>query len=189
MFDYTKSVKQKLIMKRDVFRVLTNDPRMTAWGWAVVDANDAVLESGCIKTEKQSKVRRIRKGDDDMRRVSEINQILISVIEHWHVNYLLAELPHGSQSASAAMAMGRVGAILQTLSDALKIPIEWYSEADAKKAVLGKRSSTKQEMVDTIKELYLVGWTYKKYKDEAVADALAIHHVAKQQSSVIQYFI
>ena len=168
--------------------ILTNDPSITGWGYAVLDAKDNILTTGCIKTEPQHKKRRIRKGDDTVRRVSEINQRLLQVIKHYKVSYLLTELPHGSQNASAAVMIGIVTGIMQTLSDTLKIGVEWYAEMDAKKCVLGKNSATKQEMINAIDKLYEVPWKGTKYKDEAVADALAIHYTASQQSNVLQLF-
>ena len=174
-------------MKPD-FIVLTNDPSITAWGYAVLDAQDKILATGCIKTEPLYKKRRTRKGDDTVRRVSEINQRLIKVIRHYKVTYLLTELPHGSQNASAAVMIGIVTGVVQTLSDALKIGVEWYAEMDAKKCVLGKNSATKREMINAICELYDVPWKGVKYKDEAIADALAIHYTATKQSNVLQLF-
>jgi len=168
--------------------ILTNDPSITAWGWAVVDTTNTILASGCIKTTPEYKKRRIRKGDDTVRRVSEINQILLRVIKHYKVSYLLTELPHGSQNASAAVMIGIVTGIVQTLSDLLEIGIEWYAEMDAKKCVLGKNSATKQEMITAIDKLYHVKWKNVKYKDEAVADALAIHYTATKQSNVLHLF-
>ena len=170
------------------FIVLTNDPSITAWGYAVLDAQDNVLTTGCIKTAPLHKKRRTRKGDDTVRRVSEINQRLLKVINHYKVSYILTELPHGSQNASAAVMIGIVTGIVQTLSDALKIGVEWYSEMDAKKCLLGKNSATKREMIDAISKVYNVTWKGVKYKDESIADALAIHFVAVKQSSVLQVF-
>jgi len=167
--------------------ILTNDPSITAWGYAVMTARGDVLDVGCIKTESQNKVRRIRKGDDTARRICEINQQLLSVIHTYRVNYLLSELPHGSQSASAAVMIGIVTGIAQTLSDSLKIPIEWYSEGDAKKYLLGRISATKDEIRNEINKLYTVPWTRVKYKDEAIADAIAIYNAAVIESSLIKY--
>jgi Holliday junction resolvasome RuvABC endonuclease subunit len=169
--------------------ILTNDPSITAWGFAVLNAKGYIFESGCIKTAPEQKLRRIRKSDDTCRRVSEVNQRLLELIRKWKVNYLLSELPHGSQNASAAVMIGITTGIGQTLSDALEIPIEWYSEGDSKKAVLHKQSASKGEMVEAISKLYRTPpWkTHTKYIDEAVADALAIHHVASLQSPILKY--
>jgi len=168
--------------------ILTNDPSITGWGYAVLDSKSTILAAGCIKTEPQHKKRRIRKGDDTVRRVAEINHKLLQVIHHYKVSYLLTELPHGSQNAAAAVMIGIVTGVVQTLSDALKIGVEWYAEMDAKKCVLGKNSATKREMINAICELYDVPWKGVKYKDEAIADALAIHYTATKQSNVLQLF-
>jgi len=168
--------------------ILTNDPSITAWGYAVLDTQGIVLTAGCIKTEPFYNKRRIRKGDDTVRRVSEINQRLLRVIRHYKVTYILTELPHGSQNASAAVMIGIVTGVVQTLSDALELGVEWYSEMDAKKCLLGKNSATKREVLNAIVEKYDVPWKGIKYKDEAIADALAVHYVAVKQSNVLQLF-
>jgi len=166
--------------------ILTNDPSITAWGWAVLNWNNTILEVGCIKTEPSQKKQRIRKGDDTTRRISEINRVLLKMIKQHNVQYILSELPHGSQNARAAVMIGVVAGIAQTISDTLGIGIEWYSEADSKKCVLNKRSATKQDMIDKINYLYDVPWFDVKYKDEAVADALAIHYAAMEMSSTLR---
>lgn len=174
-------------IKKKSFPILTNDPSFTAWGWVVIDGMKLITK-GTIKTVPLAKKLRIRKGDDTVRRIGEINNILLNTIHEYNVKYILTELPHGSQNASAAVMIGACAAILETISNTLDIPIEWYSEADAKKATLGKTSSTKKEMIDRIKQLYKVDWTNTKYKDEATADALAVHYVATKQSSTLKLF-
>jgi len=166
--------------------ILTNDPSFAAWGWAVLTPDGKIVKTGCIKTAPQSKKLRIRKGDDRVRRTQEICQELLRIIKEYNVWLIVSELPHGSQNAQAAIMMGVVVGILQTLSCASGISIEWFSEADAKKAILNKKSATKSEMIEAITALYDVPWTGVNYKDEAVADCLSIFHVAKEQSSALQ---
>ena len=168
--------------------ILTNDPSFTAWGWAVLNGKGLILDQGCIKTEPSPKKLKMRKGDDRVRRISEINQVLLEAIDKWKVNYLLAELPHGSQNAQAAIMIGATAGILQTMSDTMELGIEWYSEADSKKCALGKNTASKDEMVNRMNEIYDVDYTNIKYKDEAVADALAIHYVASKQSSTLKLY-
>jgi Holliday junction resolvasome RuvABC endonuclease subunit len=169
--------------------ILANDPSMTAWGWVVLDFSGFVIESGCIKTEGvPKKKRRIRKGDDTVRRVSEINQVLLDVIKRNNVRYILSELPHGSQNASAAVMIGICTGVMQTIADTLDIGIEWFSEGDSKKCLLGKISATKDETIQAIDALYknTITWTGKKYKDEAIADAMSIYHVARKTSPTLK---
>lgn len=165
--------------------ILTNDPSMTAWGYAIIQ-NGIVLTCGCMKTTPDNKKRRIRKSDDTIRRVSEINRILLDITAKHEVDYMLSEAPHGSQNAQAAVMIGMVTGMLQTIADCLNIPIEWYSEGDSKKALLNKRSATKDETIGAIKALYKVPWKGIKYHDEAVADAMSIYHTALQQSSTLK---
>ena len=167
--------------------ILTNDPSLTGWGWAVVDYSGMVLDVGCIKTSSESKARRIRKGDDRMRRSSEINSILINIVQKYNVKIILSELPHGSQNAAAAVMVGMTGDKMQTIADCFGMSIEWYSEGDAKKHLLNKQSATKQEIIDAIGKHYDIPWFNIKYKDEAVADAMAIYHVAKAKSPVLKF--
>jgi Holliday junction resolvasome RuvABC endonuclease subunit len=166
--------------------ILAFDPSITAFGWAVM-CNNQVVACGCIKTAPSEKKLRIRKGDDRTRRITEINTILIKIIEDNDIKLIVSELPHGSQSAVAATALGMVTGQVQTLADAFSIGIEWYSEADSKKNALGKKAAEKQEMIKKMKSIYEVPWTGIKYKDEAIADAIAIYHVAKNHSTIIRY--
>jgi len=163
--------------------ILTNDPSFTAWGWAVLTPASKILETGCIKTEPQAKKLRVRKGDDRVRRTTEICMQLLAIIKKYNVSFMTSELPHGSQNANAAIMMGVVVGILQGISCTTGISLEWFSEGDAKMSVLGKRSAMKTEMITAIAQLYTVPWTGIGYKDEAVADSLAVFHVAQEQSS------
>jgi len=168
------------------FTILTNDPSFTAWGWAVLNNKDHILETGCIKTTPEQKKRRIRTSDDRYRRTVEIIQKLKKIIREYNIRLILSEVPHGSQNANAAVMIGVVTGVTTTISECLGIPIEYYSEQDAKKAVLGKKAATKGDMIEAICKLYEVDLKGIKYIDEAVADALAIHYVASKQSQIFK---
>src|SRR4030042_3394853 len=129
-------MQRTTISQPSKYIILSNDPSMTAWGWSVITGRGIVIDQGCIKTAPSGKKSRIRKSDDRTRRICEINQQLIYLIKEYHIDFILSELPHGSQNAQAALMIGSVTGILQTISDVLEIPIEWYSEADSKKAVV-----------------------------------------------------
>ena len=167
--------------------ILTNDPSMTAWGWAVVTASGKVVDCGAIKTTPSHKKLGIRKGDDRARRITEINSELLEVIEKYKIKLIVSEQPHGSQSAVAAIMIGVTAGIVQTMGDCLDIAVEWYSEGDCKKSISGKRSVDKDEMVVLAKKEYTnVGFRNIKWFDQAVADSLAVFHVASRQSALIK---
>lgn len=166
--------------------ILCLDPSLTAFGWAVI-SNNIPIDFGCIKTEPSGKMLRIRKGDDRVRRVSEINQRLKEVIQKYKIVLIVSEQPHGSQSAIAATSLGLVTGAVQTISDFTGIPIEWFNEADCKKNLLNKAAATKKETITAINKLYPIKWTGVGYKDEAVADSIAVYHAARKKSPILQY--
>lgn len=168
--------------------ILTCDPSFTEWGWAIVDViSNQIIEQGCIKTAPESKVKRIRKSDDRVRRISEINKILLGLLKKYDIQLIVSEAPHGSQNAMAAVMIGCTLGILQTISDCISIPIEYYSEQECKKQVLNKKSATKTETIAGISEQMKVTWTGIKYKDEAIADALAVYLTAKTKSNIFHF--
>jgi Holliday junction resolvasome RuvABC endonuclease subunit len=167
--------------------ILTNDPSLTAWGWAVVTTDGFVLCADCIKTEPSPAVKKLRKADDRVRRIGELARELKRIIDRYKVVYIISELPHGSQNASAAFALGACAAVVQTISEWSGLGVEWYSEADAKKAVSGKRSVAKEDMVTLMEEKYNTTLFGVKWKDQGVADALAVHYVAMQESPTLKF--
>lgn len=171
-------------------RILTNDPSFTAWGYAVIEMQDQatkIIATGCIKTEPENKLRRIRKSDDRTRRIAEIVGHLMDVIKKYKVGYLLCEAVHGSQNASAAIMMGATLGIVQSIATITELPVEYYSESDSKKALANIRSLSKANTIKEIKKLYSLHWPEVKYKDEAIADAIAIFHCAIINSEVLRY--
>lgn len=167
------------------FTILAIDPSLTAFGYSII-CNDKVLTCGCIKTVPSTKKLRIRKSDDRMNRISDINQTLIAIIKEYPINFIVAELPHGSQNANAAISLGLVSGSIQGMSDFLNIGLEWYSEGDCKKALLGKHTATKEETIIAISRKYKIAWPSTKYKQEAIADSIAVYHCADRNSTIIR---
>ena len=183
--------------------VLALDPSLTGFGWAVIKQNK-IIDTGCIKTIPEFKKRKIYKATDRMRRVHIINRILKRAIEKHNINYIVTELPHGSQSAIAAISLGMVSSMPQTIADFLGFKIEHYSEGESKKALLGKRSAEKIETIYAIDKLFDVPitkgikkdkkdkvialWSGIAYKDEAVADAISVYYAALKNKKNINKF-
>ena len=169
--------------------ILTLDPSLTAFGWAVMCKNK-VIDSGCIKTATDGKKSRIRKSDSRMQRVSFICNELTDIIEKYAVRCVLSELPHGSQSAVAAIALGLVSGAVQGICDAKRLSLEWYSEGDSKKASLGKISAGKDEMIEAMKKIYGDTWIVKaKYVNEAVADSISVYNCARKLSPMVKMLL
>lgn len=168
--------------------VLAIDPSLREFGLSVI-SEGKVLHGYCIKTDPKNKKLRIRKGDDNVRRVSEINEVLLSTLIQYDINYIVSELPSGTQSASAATALGLAIGIVQTAAMSFDIGIDWYSEGDAKKCLLGKTSAEKIEVFNAIHSKYKFAWPKAQYKRYAIADSLAVYHVARKNSAVLKTFL
>ena len=167
-------------------RILACDPSFTGWGWAVMQGG-IIKASGVIVTKALAKKRKIREGDDLTRRVREMINELSRIIDRYGVTYIVSEQPHGSQNAKGAIMIGVVVGILESWSHLRNIPVEWYLEADSKKNLLGRNSATKQEVIDAVDGLFTVTWTGVQFRDEAVADALAIYNCAEINSPTIKF--
>lgn len=175
-----------IIYKRIDMRILTCDPSLTAFGWVVMEGS-RIVDCGVIKTTPSNRKLRIRKGDDRCSRISLIVHSLMEIIKKYEVDYIVSEQPHGSQSASAAIMVGIVLGILQTLADCKGLGIEWYSEGDCKMMLLGKRAAEKNEILNKISSIFNYRVKGVKYVDEALADALAVYYTALQTSPVLKY--
>lgn len=167
-------------------KILACDPSITAFGWAVMEGSE-IIECGCIKTAPLTKKQNIRKGDDRCRRITEVNSVLLGLIDKYDIKYIVSEQPHGSQSAVAAIMIGIVLGIIQTIADTKGIGVEWYLEGDCKENLLGKRSATKAEGINAVKRLYRYRLRGINYFDEAVCDALAVYFYGQRYSSVLKF--
>lgn len=167
--------------------ILALDPSITAFGWCLFSLDGKPKEAGCIKTAPSPKKLKVRKGDDRVRRIKEINTKLLQIIKGNNVALIVTEQPHGSQSAVSALMIGIVLGVIQTLSDCKSIPVEWYSEGDCKKFVVGKRVASKDEIKTTVSKIYTdIPFTGTGYIDEAIADSVAVYHAACCSSDFLQ---
>lgn len=166
-------------------RILACDPSLTAFGWVVMEGQE-IVKCGCIKTTPSSKKLNIRKGDDRCRRITEINSVLLDLVDRYEIKYIVSEQPHGSQSAVAAIMVGATLGLVQTLADAKGLGVEWYSEGDCKQNLMGRRNASKHEVIKQVKALYRYRLRAIKYFDEAVCDALAVYHYGMRYSSSVQ---
>lgn len=166
--------------------ILTCDPSFTAWGWVVLQGKIPIAQ-GVIVTKPDNKKRKIRASDDNARRVREIIQQLDKIIEKYGVSYIVSEMPHGSQNYKGAVMIGVVSGILEGFNVLRNIPVEWFLENDAKRALFGRLSASKTEVKRAVSDLYEVHWTGVKYADEAIADALAIFYAAECTSPTIKH--
>jgi Holliday junction resolvasome RuvABC endonuclease subunit len=131
-----------------------------------------------VHTENQAG-KQVRKNSDDLRRARELVGHLM--LAQNVCDLFIAEIPTGSLSARGTMSNGiMIGALAS-----LRKPIIEVLPADVKKATVGVKTATKEEMIEWATANYPdAGWITMKRKGEAVlvkknehlADAVAILH-------------
>lgn len=127
-----------------------------------------------VSTEGQHK-KEVRKSSDDLRRARELHDAMTSECHNAFV--AMAEVPSGSQSSRASWSLGIAVGILA----GCPIPIIQVSQLEVKLASIGKKTASKDEIIEWAMALYPHdGWLHHKGRptkaNEHLADAVAIIH-------------
>jgi len=120
-------------------------------GWALWEKGQ-LQDMGCIVTDKSAR-KTTRTADDYAFRAAQIARNLNGLIKDYSVQAIVAELPSGgAQSAKAMVMMGMATAVVSSVASVLNLPAEWCTPNEVKLAVSGKRSATKDEIMDLVAE-------------------------------------
>lgn len=155
--------------------ILALDIAFANLGWAVV-WDGVVVDAGVIRTEKDRR-KSTRAADDKAARAAQLASDLVRIIKEHKPDGIVAELPHGSINASAANLLGYASGVVVGVATAFNLPCEWISEGDSKKAAIGKRTGTKEEMMKWAVgafDVHLVPQSKSRF--EHIADALAAYN-------------
>lgn len=125
-----------------------------------------------VSTESQHK-KEVRKSSDDLRRARELHDALVQ--ECSGVFVAMAEVPSGSQSSRASWSLGIAVGILA----GCPVPIIQVSQLEVKMASVGKKTASKDEMIEWAMALYpQADWIRSRGRptkaNEHLADAVAI---------------
>jgi hypothetical protein len=117
----------------------------------------------------------VRKSSDDLRRAREI--LIPFQTFCMPATIAFAEVPHGSQSSRASWSLGISVGILA----ACPVPVIQVSALEVKKATVGKKNATKDEMIEWAVNAHPdAPWLRNKGKlvlaNEHLADAVATIH-------------
>lgn len=126
-----------------------------------------------VTTEGQDK-KIVRKSSDDLRRARDLHSGLTSFIDCHHPRIAFAEVPHGSQSARASWALGIAVGVLACCP----VPIIQVSALEVKMASVGRKSASKDDMIEwAVKQYPNLNWARHNKKitkaNEHLADAVA----------------
>jgi len=144
-------------------------------GWAILHKGQ-IVEYGTIRTEK-TKTKNILVSDDRSTRAAHLAEQLNDIIQKYKPDGIIGEMPSGSQNAAAANLLGWASGVVVGIAATHKLPCEWISQGDSKKATLGVRAATKEATMEwAIKTFPFTEFPTKKCNFEHVADALSAYH-------------
>lgn len=165
--------------------VLAQDPSMNNWGLvqAIYDTTTKSVEivnmAVLVNKKDTDKKKTVRVSSIDLDRARELTKGIGQAIATHEARFTFVEVPHGSQSASAMKGYGMCVGVLASIG----IPMVQLSEADCKKATLGKTKATKAESIDWAMQKHPEApWRMQTVKgvtksvdgyNEHVADAIA----------------
>lgn len=164
-------------------RISGMDGSLRNFGVAVVSLDVETMEMTVedlvlLKTEK-GKEKTVRKSSDNLERAQSIATGLEETLKG--SISVFAEVPSGGQSYDAVLGFG----IVIGLYASVKVPLLEVSPSETKKAAVGTRTASKQEIIDwAVEKFPNAPWRTRKLNgklvptqdNEHLADAVAIVH-------------
>jgi Holliday junction resolvasome RuvABC endonuclease subunit len=139
--------------------LLCLDVAFSHLGWSLFGASQP-KECGVIEAEVDGGKKRLVSDVRADRCASMVKQLLdiveLNKTRGTPIRGVIGELPSGSQNAAAANQLGIASGLVVTFCLLKDLPAEWVSQNDVKRAVTGKLSATKEEIMDRVAEHY--GW-------------------------------
>ena len=170
------------------YKIIGFDPSLRNWGYCIAtyDAFSRTLEftdGGVIQSKPDKEF--ARKNLEDLQSVTQLYSKLRPLLKKHQPDYLVAELPVGSQSSRAMVSYAACISLCAVMAygDGQKtIPLLSVSPYNVKKQVSGTIEATKEEVINWVKENYpqAYEWVdhYPKSKQEHICDAIVAVHCA-----------
>lgn len=167
-------------------QVVGHDPSLRHWGLAAgtydlvtkeitidhVDVIEPVLPSG----------KQIRRNSQDLEAARQISEEVHQITRT--ANAVFVEVPHGSQSARAAAGYGVCVGILGFLRSQ-GTPFFELSESEVKLATVGKKTSTKKEMIEWATSRHPdAPWSSYKRNGELLLSEAKVEHQADAVAAI-----
>ena len=170
------------------YKIIGFDPSLRNWGYCIVtyDAYTRTLEftNGGVIHSKPDKGFK-RKNLEDLQSATQLYSELSKLLRQYQPDYLVAELPVGSQSSRAMVSYAVCISLCAVLSHGdgkNTTPLLSVTPYDIKKKVSGITEASKEEVINWVKENYpqAYEWVgkYPKSKQEHICDAIVAVHCA-----------
>jgi Holliday junction resolvasome RuvABC endonuclease subunit len=136
--------------------LLSVDAGFAATGYTVWHQG-GIVSAGVISTEKSTK-KQTRTADDYSFRSALLARGLTEVVNHHGVKAIIGELPSGGAlSARAMVMMNMATAVVSAVAELLKLPAEWCTPTEVKKALTGLRGASKMDVIGAACERFDIG--------------------------------
>ncbi|WPH68404.1 hypothetical protein [Stenotrophomonas phage BUCTxx99] len=133
-----------------------------------------LLDLHIVQTEGLKKrPKGVPKSADDMRRARESIEAIRAKIAEWQPDYIVAEVPFGSQSARSAWTLGIALGILSSIDDLVQVTPRQV------KAATGEAYADKEEMIAWAMEKFPdAPWKMRKLHGKYIQVASTNEHMA-----------
>lgn len=167
--------------------LLALDVGFAKMGWCIFIGGEPI-EWGIIKTAKTKK-KMVRVADDNASRAAYVAKELAEILDTFEVEGVVAEIPHGgAQSAKAMAFMASATALVSAVLSILDVPVEYVTPSEVKKAICGKLSASKDEMMEGVRNRYShISFPTTKAQFEDVADAIGAY-IAARDGNLVKLF-
>lgn len=127
-----------------------------------------------VQTEAiKKRPRGMAKSADDMRRAREAIEAIRAKIEEWQPDYIVAEVPFGSQSARSAWTLGIALGVLASIDGLIQVTPRQV------KTATGESHADKEEMISWAMHLHPdAPWKMRKLHGQLVQVASVNEHCA-----------
>ena len=170
------------------YKIIGFDPSLRNWGYCIatydVYARTLEFTNGGVIHSKPDKGFK-RKNLEDLQSATQLYSELNTLLKTHQPDYLVAELPVGSQSSRAMVSYATCISLCAVLAygDGQKtIPLFAITPYSIKKEVSGTTEASKEEVINWVKENYpqAYEWVskYPKSKQEHICDAIVAVHCA-----------
>ena len=136
---------------KKLLNVVSMDPSLRNWGVSHLTLSsdlDILVQSVDLFQSEETKSKTIKQNSSDITAANYIYACTRKYVEAVRPNVIVIEVPIGSQSARAMASYGVCIGLIGSIKS-WGIPIIEVSPFDVKK-VIGKRETTKQEIVDWV---------------------------------------
>jgi len=157
-------------------RVVGIDPGFAAIGLAAVDllhpAGATIRAVELLQTKPSHKKERLASSDDESRRLTEIEDVIIAFLDVHLPDVVAIEDPPWGKNAKAVRVCALMWGAAHALCRVRGLTVVNLTSQSIKKTVAGKRTASKEEVLDAIKAKYpFDGWPTTNAV-EHVADAV-----------------